>query len=474
MTNKNFAHLGSVVATMIALSGLMSEPLIASNLNAASALRITDGSYPPNPCGAGPRELVDSDQAAQGLARRGPLAGSRSAHSLSPTDDGFLVYDSNQGVCWLMDANLAGNPVIREILGVTGINPDGTMDYPTAVNWVNALNQFEGGRGFLGHNNWQLPDNPLDDSSCSSYNNGSFGVACTDSALGNLYSIGLQFTYPQSVGPLVRNTVWPLLNLQPSLYWDADQAENGNTNGESTFSFNTGANGANTTLFNYFHVLPMVRSAIGEAPIGEGLLPYTSGPAAGKAVYDANTDISWTLDANLAAFNNFGVTGSTTVSSKHADLSVPLIDADGAMLFEAIDAPDGWLAGMNANSYAGSSQWKLPKLADLQALYQNLNIAVGDVRLEVLGFVPPFVGLQPGFYWACQRADDPDTSHPSARFNQLPCDPNLPPPYISPAGTPYQYSFNFSTGFEGTDLQTKQFYVMVYFRAPSSPGSQAD
>jgi hypothetical protein len=138
---------------------------------------------------------------------------------LTHTDFGTIVYDSNQGVCWLADANLAANPVIRAQLGVAGINPDGTMDYPTALKWVNALNNYDHGRGFLGHNNWQLPDNPLDDSSCLTFNNGGFGALCTGSALGNLYNVGLARTFPDSVVPHFTNLVWPFRNLQPSLYW---------------------------------------------------------------------------------------------------------------------------------------------------------------------------------------------------------------------------------------------------------------
>jgi hypothetical protein len=77
---------------------------------------------------------------------------------LMPADFGTIVYDSNQGVCWLADANLTGNPVIRTQLGVGGITPDGLMDYPTALKLVDALNHYDNGRGFLGRNTWQLPD----------------------------------------------------------------------------------------------------------------------------------------------------------------------------------------------------------------------------------------------------------------------------------------------------------------------------
>ncbi len=69
-----------------------------------------------------------------------------------------------------------------------------------------------------------------------------------------------------------------------------------------------------------------------------------------------------------------------------------------------------------------------------------------------------FYNLQPGFYWSCQR-DQTGNS-------QSPCDPSLYPG-MNPNGTILEYSFNFDNGFEGTDFNTKEFYVMVYYPAPA-------
>jgi hypothetical protein len=396
-----------------------------------------------------------------------PVSGGIVPIGLTPVQSGAIVYDLNQGICWLADANLAGNSKAREEIHLSSTNPDGTtpviypdgtMNYQTALNWVSALNLFKNGKGYLGHNNWQLPDNPLDDPTCSSFNNGSFGIDCTGSALGNLYSVGLGFTYPKSVNPHFAPALPPFANMQPMLYWDSGLADHG----ESTFSFNTGLNGGNTTKYNYFHVLAMALGPIGAIPAGKGVLPYLSGPAEGLAVYDTKENMTWVLDANLAATEQFGVTGNKTIPSKHiGKVTVPLIDADGAMLFEAIDGRHGWLAGMNKIFYAGTNNWMLPDLSDLQKLYAHLDIQVGDPRLVAPGRVGPFKGLQAGFYWACQR-DIPGDS-------RYPCDPTLKPPYTSHANTPYEYSFNFAEGFEGTDLETKLFYVMVYY--PSEPSS---
>ena len=401
----------------------------------------------------------------------GVASGSPARNGLVAVQWGAVVYDSDQGVCWLADANLAGDVQVRAKVALDAvnpdgstpvINPDGTMDYETALNWVAALNKYNKGQGWLGHNNWQLPTTALLDPSCSSHNNGDFGVLCEGSALGHLYKIGLARTYPDSVVPQFFTFVWPFVDLQPGLYWAADQGEG---DGRATFSFNTGLGGSNTTKYNFFHVLAMTSSALGSNPQGKGVLPYVWGPAAGKAVYDSNTGMSWLLDANLPAATDFGVKGTTTITSTidGSTLTVPLIDKDGAVHFSAVD-PDNtdpstsWMAALNQHGVAGTSTWTLPKNKDLKQLYQDMRIEAGDPRLEWWGFVGPFWHFQPGFYWSCERDFGTEA--------RAPCDPALFPSYSTDGKAKMEYSFNFDNGFEGTDLPSKQFYVMVYYPAP--------
>lgn len=406
----------------------------------------------------------------------GPPATEGPGHGLTPDEFGLLVYDSNQGVCWLADANLAGHPEVRAVVPLAPanpdgslpvINPDGTMDWETALNWVSALNGFDHGRGWLGHNNWQLPTNPAMDLSCSSYNNANFGAQCTGSALGNLYTVGLGQQYPNSVVRHLYSVVWPFLNLQPGLYWSADS----DGNGERTFSFNTGAIGSNTTKYNLMRILPMTQTMLGGVPEGQtGVVPYVSGPGAGKAVYDTASGLSWPIDANLPAANNFGVTQTISVSAgmsgnnNGGTVTLPLVDADGSVYLSIANDPapcllggntsgltSQWIVAMNASGYAGSSDWQLPCRSDLQELYADMQITTGDIRLEWPYTVGPFWRLQPGFYWACARADGAGSNGP--------CDLSQ-----SSAGG-LEWTFDFDDGFEGTDLTNKQFYVMVNFPA---------
>jgi hypothetical protein len=402
------------------------------------------------------------------------LQGMRSG--LTPVKSRSIVYDANQGICWLADANLAGHPEVRAVVPLSrlnpdgsapAINPDGTMDWQTARNWVDALNRYDNGKGWLNHNTWQLPTTPETDRTCSSYNVDNFGIECTGGALGNLFYVGLAQNYPESVVPRFASNVWPFVNLQPGLYWSA----NANNGGEATFSFNTGLGGSNTTKYNFFHVLPMTRTVLGPLPEGSGVLPYSSGPAAGKAVYDTYTGISWTSNANLPAFDNFGVTATTLITAdlngdtNGGTVTVPLVADDGAVYLSAAipkkacsnggmtsGLTSEWIVAMNGSNYAGTNDWQLPCMADLQNLYKDMGLTAGDPRLEWLFGSGPFWRLQPGFYWACVRAANGGSNGP--------CD------YSKSAPQGLEWSFNFDDGFEGTDLPGKQFYVQVYFPAP--------
>lgn len=410
-----------------------------------------------NPCDGG---SVSTDQARD--ADDEGFMGS----GLFPSDDGQFVYDANQGLCWLADGNLAGDSSVRARLGVAGINPNGTMDYATALDWVGALNADNGGQGFLGHKDWQLPVTPEFDPACTSFNAGSFGVACTRSALGSLYNVGLARTYPDSVVVPFINRDGPLRNLQAGNYW-ADGSDGG---GEKTFAFTIGLRFSNTTKYNYFHMLPMVDGAIGTPPGGSGVIPYTSGPAAGKAVYDSISGLSWTLDANLAAVRDFGVRGTTTILPDVGSsvVTAPLIDRDGSMLFGTASDPGGWLAAMNRQGFAGTSNWILPTPEQLKSLFDDLQLQFGDLQLESHRRLGPFRNLQPFFYWSCQRKDDN-----AGGGSQSPCDPKLnPPDNQETPPVPMRWSFDFDDGFQGTDEITKQFYVAIYFPAPAGHGAR--
>lgn len=385
----------------------------------------------------------------------GPSGSGQSGHGLFPITDGTIVYDANQGVCWLANANLAGNSAMRTLFGVSGINPNGTMDFATAQNWVAALNAYNNGAGYLAHNNWQLPVAPTVDSTCAATGTGggSFGPLCAGSAMGNLYYVGLKLAYPGTVAPGFGSTVAPFRNIKLSYYWA--QQNDGTTSQQEVMAFSNATKGGVTIKYPDYYALPMVPGPLAGAPScspGSGVLPYLSGAAAGNAVYDCVTGYTWSADANLAAANNFGITGNTVVVADNGTLiTAPLIN-DGKMLFNTADQ---WIAAMNNNGYLGSSAWQLPATSvDLLNLAAEMNLASGDARLMTTGSQGSFQSLQPFYYWGCGR-DQTGNS-------QSPCTG------LAPGGL--QWDFNFDDGFQGTALTNQKFFVMVYYPAPVSVG----
>lgn len=373
------------------------------------------------------------------------------------SNTGAIVYDAKQGVCWLANANLAADPDMQAALGVTGINPNGSMDFSTAQNWVAAMNAYNNGRGYLGHNNWQLPVMPYKDTTCADTGTqgASFGPQCTGSAPGHLYYEGLRMNFPNSVAPRFGAAIGPLHNVKLSYYWALQN--NGGTSGtdnggQEMFSFATGIQGGTTIKDCYYYVLPMVTGAIGTPPScsASGVVSYTSGPAAGEAVYDCTSGYTWLTDANLAGSNTFGLSGNTTIMYASRTITAPLIDG-GAMLFATATQ---WIKAMNASGYLGSSAWQMPPSStDFTTFFKDLNLTSGDTRLMQTGSFGPFQNLQPFFYWGCER-NQPGTS-------QSPCTGYAPPD----GTTQLQWTFDFDYGFQSTSSLVQKYFVMVYYPA---------
>jgi hypothetical protein len=89
---------------------------------------------------------------------------------------GKTVYDIVNRVTWLADMNLAHKPEFPFGFALcddssTGPVPciwaEGSMDYNSAQLWVTALNNYDNGKGYLGHQHWQLPTTPLNATDCS-------------------------------------------------------------------------------------------------------------------------------------------------------------------------------------------------------------------------------------------------------------------------------------------------------------------
>jgi hypothetical protein len=379
---------------------------------------------------------------------------------LMTVNGGEVVYDTNNQVYWLADANLAAT----QLFGISGIDPNGAMDYPTAKKWVAALNA----QRYLGHTDWQLPATPLKDATCGAEGPGgaSFGALCTTNALGNLYYVGLGNVYPTAVALITGAKVGLLQNLQSSYYWT--NTSGGVTGrGKQVFSFNSGQADVTETHDAYYYVLPMVPKKAG--PIGgSGAAPscasgaplelYTQGPAANQTVYDCSTvnkGVSWPVNANLAAspLGAFGVTGTVEVPynrpypKRHPITLTPPKISNGAMLWDT--AQSEWLPAMNAykgKGYLESQSWQLPESPnDLATLFGYLKLASGDRRFLAPGNVGPFRNVQPFFYW---EVCVPDPNGPGQTSPD--CEAGNAPP--GKAGRQLNYDFSFGYGLQSTDL----------------------
>ena len=112
--------------------------------------------------------------------------------ALLPRLGGLAVYDTDQDLTWLANANLArtesfGIARIAQdaVYDAVGILPDGTMSWQVANLWIEGMNNA-GANGYLGYNDWRLPFTPSPDDSCEGTLYAT-GFNCTGSEMGHLY-----------------------------------------------------------------------------------------------------------------------------------------------------------------------------------------------------------------------------------------------------------------------------------------------
>jgi hypothetical protein len=408
----------------------------------------------------------------------GVLSVSSADAELIPSADGLTVYDTVLQVRWLANANLAKKAAAAR--GVDNVDPNGAMDFKTALQWVEALNGMNGDAPYLGHTNWTLPTSPTypaTDPSCNATGpeGNSFGFHCMNSAMGSLYYQSLGLQYPDTAVPIpYDNRIGPFSNFQPYLYWSHTSSGN-NANGYHTFSFNTGWEGSNVDG-HYMYVLPMIKGKI------SGITYHDYAPGintlqvsdddGGQTVYDPDavyynpdgtkhTGVTWLANADLAITQWFGAQCVNTDGTQ-------CINPDGSMTHTTAK---NWIDGMNAYNGVGwldQTNWQLPPTntsdsaeADCipgfgcdgspmgELFYDQLHLTQGTPVAQTPDInVGPFNNLQPYLYWSCGAID-------TLAACQV------------PAATGFEWSFSFGNGFQGTDVVGNNFYVMVYY--PETP-----
>jgi hypothetical protein len=433
--------------------------------------------------------------AALALFASSPLSAQNSFQNSAPGDwqkvlipDGFTVHDVVNHVTWLADANLPGTvlpgrtpgefnfrfglpvcPPLTQTPTEPCVNPTGSMNYTSAVAWIQAMNAAN----FLGHSNWQLPTAPLtSDKGCSG--NGpapfreGFAFGCKMGALGYLYYTALGFTAPNTAVPIPPNRVGPFRNFQPGIYWsgsggsDSDSSGGGLTCTIPNFNFGTGAQGGGCGG-DYSYVLPVLSGHVSAMiPSGVGTLSIALD---GRGVYDPVTNLTWLADANLAARETFGLPRCVT-----APETITCVADDGSMNSASAAA---WVAAMNAYvdpitkavGYLGQTTWNLPTLDAScptygcgghanpmgNLYYDQFQIIAG---MSIVPYpdvaVGPFRHIVPIPYWACLA----DTIQSACE----PADSSADEP-----STDSEWGFSFATGFLGTERVTANHFVTAYY-----------
>lgn len=387
-----------------------------------------------------------------------PLHPPRALDALLASPDGATVYDSAHHVTWLADADLpASNTFGLPRCDGSGLEPcvnrSGSMNYRSAVAWIAAMNVAH----YLGHADWHLPTTPTTDPSCpkTGPHGNSFGFGCTGSALGSLYYIMLGLAAPNTAVPLPGNSVSYFSDFQPALYWSDTTGGGNSANGVTTFSFNTGFQGGNTSG-NFFYVFPVIPHPIVPPWPGMSLQPS----ADGQTVYDPRIGLTWLANANVAATRTFGLPSCVTPTAPKL-----CVAQDGAMTWDAARA---FVRRMNDSSYLGQTDWRLPPgdpgcpnydctgarnpMGEL--FYRQLGLSEGDPVVTVPDLpLGPFHDFQPYLYWACE-----------GQSFDAQCKPGGPAPN-------FEWSFSFGNGFQGTNILADELYVTAYFPGPIAPGA---
>ena len=349
-------------------------------------------------------------------------------HALSkPKPSPATVYDPALKVTWLADSDLPAS----KTFGVHGIDKDGSMDYPTAVAWVHAMNRA----GYLGHHDWMLPvtPTPSHDPSCQSVNH-AFGYGCRKSAFGSLYSVTLGLRAPDTAVTVPAERAGPFTGFQPYLYWTATIASK-HSQGYHAFSFATGWSGSNVGKHNMYVLPGIAGNPFGTAaPNHKGL----HASADGQSVYDASTNVTWLANADLARTTRLGVGG---------------IDPDGSM---SHDTAVAWIAAMDRAGWLGQWRWRLPPsgpcgnfgcTADpLGGLYYDgLGLRQGQPVVPTPNTsLHGFQDIRPYLYWSCAG-------------------PTVVGPCTGAPQPGFQWSFSFGNGYQGTDLTQNELYVTAYY-----------
>ncbi|MDH5302259.1 MAG: DUF1566 domain-containing protein [Gammaproteobacteria bacterium] len=153
------------------------------------------------------------------------IALSTSAHAALIDRGNGMIYDSDQNITWLQDANYAMT---------SGYDADGLMTWAAANTWANNL-------VYGGYGDWRLTNV---DQNC-------IGKDCTGSELGHLYYVDFGLTWGQSVLSGTDADL-DLFNISQAFgYWSPSEYES-NTDNAWLFSTASGQQGSSNKQNEFY------------------------------------------------------------------------------------------------------------------------------------------------------------------------------------------------------------------------------
>ncbi|MGB7624025.1 MAG: hypothetical protein WBN92_16890 [Terriglobia bacterium] len=365
--------------------------------------------------------------------------------TLQVSADGQTVYDPVADVTWVANADLAmtqpfGAQCVKPD-GTQCINPDGSMSHTTALNWINGMNTFNGGAGWLGHTNWELaPTNTADPCGLAAF-------GCTGSPMGELFYNQLGLSQGTSVVATPDINIGPFNNVQPYLYWSSCEPPDGPSpcqggspgpapGFEYSFSFGNGFEGTDV-VGNNLYVMVYYPETPAALPASRGFTMTSTGAGPLSVSYGQVMATTPTDPVTLAIFaltqNNFLVTeagipasGSTTSARIFVDYDQASGSNSGVALVNTGPSPMTVNVTLTSQNGATSTPCLNQQIAGLGhvALFVN-QLGCSALTSPFLGTVT-FSSTSP---FAAVTLRAANNAHGEQIFSALPvADLTVPPP----------------------------------------------
>ena len=308
-----------------------------------------------------------------------------------------------------------------------GIDQYGFMEWPTADNYVDAMNTA----GYLGQNTWRLPAAGFVFSSLFGWVGDSHEL---DEILGQRHSMQLPLLpggdyrflsnhfHPQqgrayigsgstlgtgisTIADLTRFAVWPVLDGDVG----SDVIQEARLLCNDLDGDGFGWNGSDTcTPFNYNAFIDTVD------PLQPRDLDGNTDTI--EAYYHPQLNITWLADSRLAATENFNL-----LQVLDGSFSTSRVNADGS--FSSVTAARTWLRQLNETLFNGYSGWRFPRIVrTFESIFPGIRY---DSEFDVLAdFLPQLTidegetfDLQMGSYFVQEDSQISAQTAQVSRFN---------------------------------------------------------